>query len=338
MTHENIISDFIKESRFEEALSHIENECGNENPAEALALKGEILETTGRLREAGECFREAHRLCPENPEYLYWVCEIYLMMYDSDGAIEACTKGKQLFPADDRFLMVEADAWLWKISVHNLQGTEKEEALAHSRRILNESIAAAPDDGEIRAVEATWYVQKKDFDKCLQSFEAAQQLGLELYVDYIDTGLCLSILNLNAGNREKALHHIEKSLERYLNWNEPHYQRLMLFYEHLLLLREVYFGIKVTTKDLETVSAGYEFYMNRGLRVHRVTRDVRNALSSFIKAREEGRNEDAFKHLEEAESILKVHLPLCIIFNSIKKLSLMDIIEKLKLTVYKGEK
>jgi hypothetical protein len=149
-------------------------------------------------------------------------------------------------------------------------------------------------------------------------------------VDYIDTGLCLSILNLKNGNREKALFHLENSIERYKNWKEPHYQRLMLFYEHLLLLREVCFGVEVHWKDLEPIAAEYEFYMEKGLRAHKVTRNVRKALFDFIKARDEGNSGEALKALTEAEGILKVHLPLCIIFNSIKKPSLMEIIGKLK--------
>ncbi len=152
---QNQFEEHLKKGEFKEAEDYRHNPSLTQNPASPLpwSLRALLFETMGRLKESIEDYRKADELDPADPEYLYWICEIYLMFYDIPNTLKYCKMGQERFPGNYHFQMVKADAWLWKISIDNLEGAEKEEALANSRKILDRCLALNPDDGEILAIE-----------------------------------------------------------------------------------------------------------------------------------------------------------------------------------------
>lgn len=326
MTNLSLFKEDLKSGNFNNAEDFINREiAANPSKPENYTAKGVLCETMGRLKEACECFRKAHELDPDDPENIYWISEINLMKYDIPATLETCLEGRNKFPDDPRFLMVEADAYQWDISVSSLSGEDRENALKKSRDILDRCVEINPDDGEIKVIESTWFLQKGDLEKSLECFEEALKLGLELYGDYIDVGLCLAILYLRKGDKATARSYIERSLDLFEKWNEPHYLKLFLHYEHLLMLLDVYFGEKLTGKKIEPFYRGYLDLMDRGVKVHRVTRGFREIIRDFVISREEGDYERARSAVRKALEILEGELPLCIIFRIIKLLSLKEI-------------
>lgn len=294
------------------------------------SMRGVLYETMGKLKEAIKDFEKAWELDPEESEYLYWICEINLMFYDIEATKKVCRKGMDLFPNDTRYRMVMADACQWSVSVNDLSGPEKEEALGNSRALLDKCISAEPKNGEIRVIEGTFFLQEGDMERCLESFESSLKYGLELYGDYIDIGLILAILYLKKDKKDLAKQCIDESLRRFHKWNKPSYLKLFLHYEHLLLLREVYFGQKLTMADLEAFHRECDDLMERGVKVHHVTRKLRSLIHGFVRARDEGDFKAAGDALDEALVIFRGKLPLCIIFNIIKKPSLIEIVTSLR--------
>jgi len=307
----------------------------NPKSAELHSMKGCLFETMGRLKDSIKCFKKAWSLDPSEREYLYWICEIYLMFYDIENTLNSCKMGNERFPDDFRFKMVEADAHQWKISIQNLTGLEKEEALRESRNLLDECLAIKPEHGEIKVIEGTWFIQKGEFEKCLESFKLALEYGLELFADYIDIGLCLSILYLKMGEKNKASRYLKYGLDKFRNWNEPHYLKLFLYYEHLLMLDELYFGKKIRREAIEPFANEYNRLIDNGMKVHHVTRSLRNHVWNFLTAREEKNYKQSLEALDKALKIFKSKLPLCIIFNSIKKPSLIEVLRIYKSNVLK---
>ncbi|MCD4783499.1 MAG: tetratricopeptide repeat protein [Candidatus Eremiobacteraeota bacterium] len=316
----------LKSGKFKQAREFIDGEIAR-NPLKSknYTTKGILCETMGRLKEAIEYFRKAHKLDPDDPENVYWISEINLMKYDIPATLETCREGEKKFPDDPRFLMVKADTYQWDISVSNLSGEDRENALKKSRDILDKYIEMNPDDGEIKVVEATWFLQKGDLEKSLECFKEALKLGLVLYGDYIDVGLCLAILYLRKGDKATARSYIERSLNLFEKWNEPHYLKLFLHYEHLLMLLDAYFDEKLTGEKIEPFYREYLDLMERGVKVHPVTRDFREIIKDFIISREEGDYERARSALRKALGILEGEPPLCIIFRSIKLPALKEI-------------
>ena len=323
--------EHLQKGEFKEAESIVTSIIAqNQTSPLPWSLRALLFETMGRLKEAVEDYRKADELDPADPEYLYWICEIYLMFYDIPNTLKYCKMGQERFPGNYHFQMVEADAWLWKISIDNLAGAEKEESLANSRKILDRCLALNPDDGEILAIEGTWFLQKGDLDLCLDRFKKALEYGLELHADFVDTGLVLAILHLKKGKNEEAAEYIRKSLDYFAEWDEPHYLKLFLFYEHLLMLREVWFGEKVTPAMIEPFRKECEDLMERGMKVHHVTVSLRNHILNFLDAREKNDYARALESLNSALEIFEGRLPLCIIFNTIKRPSLMEILTKFR--------
>jgi len=318
----------LKSGEFKHARELIDAEITRDlsNP-ENYTKKGIMCETMGRLKEAIECFRKAHELDPDNPENIYWISEINLMKYDIPATLETCREGREKFPEDSRFLMVEADAYQWDISVSNLSGEDRDIALKKSRDILDKCIELNPEDGEIRVVESTWYLQKGDLVKSMELFEKALKLGLELYGDYIDVGLILAILHLKRGEKETARNYIERSLDLFEKWKEPHYLKLFLHYEHLLMLLDVYFGEKLTLEKIEPFYREYLDLMEKGIKVHPVTRNLREIIRDFVISREEDDYRRARSAVRKALKILDQQPPLCIIFRTIKLPGLKGIFE-----------
>ena len=328
---ENQFEIFLKQGDFANA-ENTANRLIAENPSSPVpySMRALLYETMGRLKDSIKDYQKADELAPSNPEYIYWICEIYLMFYDIPNTLKFCKMGQERFPGDYHFKMVEADAWLWKISVDDLKGEDREEALENSRKILDKCLLENPEDGEIKVIEGTWFLQKGNVDKCLECFQFALEYGLEVYADFVDTGLVLAILNLRKNEKERAGEYIEKSLDYFRKWKEPHYLKLFLFYEHLLMLREVFLGEKVTVSMLKPFREEYEELLKRGMRVHHVTRSLRNHILDFIEFREKGDYAEALQSLDNALKIFNDRLPLCIIFNTIKRPSLLEILNKFR--------
>lgn len=317
----------IEEKDFEEAhnyLLHL-SEVYGESPSFHF-LQGEIFETQGRLRQAFSSFEKAFALERDNFEHLYWIAEIKLMMYDIPLVLEYCRMGEELFPQETCFKMVAADAWQWKISIEALTGFDREEALRRSKSLLDQCIEKDPKNGEVRVIEGTCRLQQGKKEEAVKSLESALEYGLELYGDYVDVRLILAILYLNANLKNKAFVHLNKAKEILLAWNEPHYLRFMLHYEHIVLLLERHFDITIDHSEAEEFYSQYKKLMDKGMRVHPVTRDLRENIMDYFRYRK-CKKEEAAEHLKTALDLLKKPLALCIIFNTIKKPSLTEILQ-----------
>ncbi len=286
-------------------------------------IYGDLLESRGDLKEALVAFSRASELDSHNPDYLYREAEIQLMLYNVGEAIDLCRRGRRKFPGDYRFVMVEADAWLWSIPVKKLAGDDRQDALDRAWKLLNHAISLKPENGEIRVVEATAYLQEQNLTRCRGAFENALNYGVEIFGDYVDVCLCLAILYIRTGNLERGEKYIDLALDYFWKWKQPHYLKLMLFGEHLLMLREVYFD-KFDSHDemMDKIYREYQDMINRGFRVHFLSREIRQGVLEFFKLRRGNDPGKATEILEQLLTLFDGKLPLCIIFHTIKQPSL----------------
>lgn len=317
------VDEHMALSDFTGALESVNGAIGEKPDHPALhALQGQIYENMGRLKDALESFQKAAGYDPHCADYLYWSAEIQLMLYNVTEAVEICRKGRKLYPGDYRFVMVEADAWLWSIPVLDLAGPSADGAIDKAWALLNHAISLKPEDGEIRVVEATAHLLKGNYSRCCTAFESALRFGLELYGDYVDVGLCLAILYIRSGQMDKARKHIDRALEKFKNWKEPHYLKLMLFQEHLLMLREIYFDDGDIQPEMESFFDEHRILTEKGTKVHFLSRGIREGVLSFVRHRNGNNPEKAAAVLEDLMGYFNGKLPLCIIFHTIKRPSL----------------
>jgi tetratricopeptide (TPR) repeat protein len=298
------------------------------NPGDARihALKGTLMESMGRLKDALSAFQQASRLAPKESEFLYWQCEILLMLYQVQETIQLCGRGAELFPADYRYQMVEADAWLWSVPVLGLSGDDRATAIARGQKILDAALKLRPADGEIRVVEGMAHLMEGDAARCRESFEMALKYGLELFGDCVDISLCLAILCLRQGDTSQAREYVRQGLGFFDRWDEHHYLKLMLFQEHLLMIDEVYFG---ATGVLPRVEAFYQEHcrlVEKGVKVHFLSRSLREGVLQFMQQRSRGSLEEARETLHKTLELFHGELPLCAIFHNIKRPSLEEIL------------
>ena len=323
-TFEKEINRLAGEGDLKSAIDMVKERMGRvEEDPRCYDILGDLLERRGELKDALAAFCRASELAPHNPDYLYRSAEIQLMLYDVGEAIDICRHGRRKFPGDYRFVMVEADAWLWSIPVKGLEGELRQDAQDRAWKLLNLAISLKPENGEIRVIEATAYLQEGNLSRCRGAFENALKYDMELFGDYVDVGLCLAILYIRTGNLEQAEKYLDMALEHFKRWTEPHYLKLMLFGEHLLMLREIYFNkTEKTEKMMEQIYREYRELMDKGFRVHFLSREVREGVQRFVQLRNSSDQAGAAKVLGDILELFKGKVPLCILFHIIKQPSL----------------
>ncbi|MCD6309202.1 MAG: tetratricopeptide repeat protein [Candidatus Eremiobacteraeota bacterium] len=293
---------------------------------EARLLFGEVCDTMGWLKEAVEQYEKSYKIKPGDPEILYLFSEACLMSYQTKRAREIASTGRELAPDDFRFPMVIADGYLWGLPVEGKKGQEAEEFIKNAHRALDECFSLNPTNGEPFVIKAELALLEGDKKAAIKYFEQALEGGLELYSDRVDISLCRSILAFDIGDRELGKKCIETCLSLAENWEGPHFLKLMLFREHALMLREYYLGIQVTSEEISSFLPEYEDLASRGFKMQKISQEVRNFFIHLPEYRS-GRQEEGRKKLEEILGTLSEKLPLCIIFQSVKKPSLVFLLK-----------
>ncbi|MCL5035543.1 MAG: tetratricopeptide repeat protein [Chloroflexi bacterium] len=296
----------------------LDEEPGN---LEAILLLGEVYDTIGWLKEAVEQYEKAYEIMPDDREVLYLLSEACLMNYLTLRSREIAGKGRELFPDDFRFPMVIADSYLWGLPVEGKEGKEAEEYIEGSGDAIDECFRLNPSNGEPYVIKAELALLKNDKRSALDFFEKALEGGLELYSDQVDISLCQSILAFDIGDMDMGRKYLERCLRLVDGWEEPHFLKLMLFREHALMLREHFLGKPITPDEITSFIPAYEQLADRGFKMQKISREVRD----FFIHLPEYRSRKQAEGIEKLKGILDTFsgkLPLCIIFQSIKKPSL----------------
>jgi len=325
------IENYLEKQKPDKALplvlSALESEP--ENPELLLAL-GEIYDRMGFLKDASAVYQKAAQACPQDPEILYLLGESALMSYQTGLAREVCQTALQIAPGDYRFYMVLADAWLWGISTEEKTGQEREEYLNQAQAAAEQCFKLEVKNGEPYFVKAELALLAGETAQAVALIETALAKGLELYGDYVDLNLALGALNLRLGRLERADEALEIALKLMDDWEEAHFLKTMLFREHCWMIRELYFDRLFTSREIKLHDPEYKKLYRRGFKSQNVSNQVREFFRRIPRYRKHP--QEGLEKLEGILAIFEGKLPLCMIFQTIKRPGLLSLFK-----LYRGD-
>lgn len=263
------------------------------------------LERRGDHRGAAAALREHLAAHPDDVEAWYQLAELGIDSFRPDDSLAACRTGSELAPDDPRFPMVEADAWLHRVT---LRLEESHEALPKARRALQR---CNPEDPEVRVVMAGLHLLEGDRAQARRLFELSLQADTPLEVDVLEVELNLVLLDLLDGRRAAARERGERLWRLLDEWDEEHFYRFIPFHEYLALAWRHEFGEEPPTRLVLP-----EEVLDEGFRDMEGYRRIRLGLRAVRLAPDpEARREAARELLDFLESPDR---RLCVMFSTVK--------------------
>ena len=330
-TNFKAIQKYLEKDRPEKALPLVKAALEEEpENLELLLTLGEIYDQMGFLKDAVPVYQKAAEAKPQDPEILYLLAESALMSYQTGLARQICQQAVKLAPEDYRFYMVLADAWLWGISTEEKTGKEREAYLQQARSAAEQCFKLEVKNGEPYFIKAELALLEGDTEQAVQLIEEALKRGLELYGDYVDLNLALSVLNLRLGRTEKADEALNIALRLLDDWEDSHFLKTMLFREHCLMIGELYFNRVFTARQIRSFYSLYKKLYRRGFKAQNVSQQVREFFQTvpyYRRHPQEGLNK-----LEELLAIFEGRLPLCMVFQTVKRPGLLTLFK-----LYQGD-
>lgn len=274
-------------------------------PTRSRLDEAQELERRGDHRGAAAVLREHLASQPDDVEAWYLLAELGIDSFRPDDSLAACRSGSQLAPGDPRFPMVEADAWLHRVT---LRLASPEEALPRAREALARCGSREP---EVLVVEAGLRLLEGDRAEARRLFEASLEGDTPLEVDVLEVELNLVLLDLLEGRRQEARRRAERLWHLLEEWDEEHFYRFIPFHEYLALAWSHEFGEEPPTRVVlpeEVLDEGFRD-MEGYRRIRLGLRGVREA------ATPDARRAAAAELLDFLESPDR---RLCVMFSTVK--------------------
>lgn len=221
----------------------------NPNNSDAYVALGEILWRTGKLHEADEHFKKAHKLNPQSTQSLHRLISNALLLDDPDAALEYHKKAAAIQKPDDMQQIMLTEIYLQR-------GADKKNNADETWR---EDVAKAKEAAEkvkdqegamLQIAYGKAAMLEEDRQKAIEHFEKGVD-SPEIEHDYrIDILMALAVLYTETGSKEKALEKINQLVELMDEWTPASYQRGLFVREYALIYKEALLGENVDPDEI----------------------------------------------------------------------------------------